>query len=416
MNDVELYQAVLGIESPWKVARVKLALDEGQVDVHVEHGRGERFACPQCAAMCPVYDHAPERTWRHLDTCQYRTLLHAEPPRVKCSEHGVRQVRLPWAERKSQFTLLFEAFAIDVLRATDVSRAAGILRISWDEAWTIQKRAVKRGEARRAKQNRAIKQMGVDEKSPGRGKAMFTIVSDLERKTVEWIGDGHKGATLDEYWESLTKAELAAIEVVAMDMGQAYFNSTLRQVPGAVKKIVFDRFHVMQAATRAVDQVRRNEHASILRRGAKSPLSKTRYLWLYSEENLPERHLARFADLKDSEMKTAKAWGMKELLRNLWSFEYKPAAGRFLSSFIRSAKAMQLAPLRKLAGTLTDKCKNILTYIDHCVTSATCEGLNSAIQAIKTRGRGYRNRGNFKTAIYFALGGLDLYPTLPATP
>ena len=416
MNDVELYQAVLGIESPWKVARVKLALDEGQVDVHVEHGRGERFACPQCAAMCPVYDHAPERTWRHLDTCQYRTLLHAEPPRVKCSEHGVRQVRLPWAERKSQFTLLFEAFAIDVLRATDVSRAAGILRISWDEAWTIQKRAVKRGEARRAKQNKAIKQMGVDEKSPGRGKAMFTIVSDLERKTVEWIGDGHKGATLDEYWESLTKAELAAIEVVAMDMGQAYFNSTLRQVPGAVKKIVFDRFHVMQAATRAVDQVRRNEHASILRRGAKSPLSKTRYLWLYSEENLPERHLARFADLKDSEMKTAKAWGMKELLRNLWSFEYKPAAGRFLSSFIRSAKAMQLAPLRKLAGTLADKRKNILTYIDHRVTSATCEGLNSAIQAIKTRGRGYRNRGNFKTAIYFALGGLDLYPTLPATP
>jgi len=415
MKDVELYQAVLGIAAPWEVTKVNLDLAGGQVDVHVEHGRGERFACPECDEMCPVYDHAPERIWRHLDTCQYRTLLHATPPRVRCAEHGVRQAQLPWAERKSQFTMLFEAFAIDVLRATDVSKAAGILRISWDEAWTIQARAVRRGQARRLEQGKTVSRMGVDEKSPGRGKAFFTIVSDLTTKTVEWIGDGHSGATLDEYWDSLSNEGVDAVEVVAMDMGLAYFSSTLRNLPDAVKKIVFDRFHVMKAATKAVDQVRRNEHASILHQGGESPLAKTRYLWLYSEENLPERHVARFADLKKSELRTAKAWGMKELLRTLWSFTYKPAAGRFLSSFIRSAKAMQMTPLRKLADTLTNNRKNILTYIDHRVTSATCEGLNSAIQAIKARGRGYRNRRNFKTAIYFALGGLDLYPTLPAT-
>jgi len=414
MNDVELYQAVLGIELPWKVAEVKLDLADGRVDVYVEHGRGERFACPECGTMCPVYDHSAERTWRHLDTCQYRTLLHASPPRVKCSKHGVHQAALPWADKKTQFTMLFERFAIDVMQATDVSHASRILRMTWDEAWSIQRRAVRRGQARRAREGKAPTRVGVDEKSPGRGQAFFTIVSNLETKTVEWIGDGHGAATLDKYWETQSVEALEEVEVVAMDMGLAYFASTLRKVPDAVKKIVFDRFHVMKAATKAVDQVRRNENASITRQGEKSPLAKTRYMWLYSEENLPERYEASFSELKNSELRTAKAWAMKELLRRLWAYDYKPAAGRFLNSFIRSAKAMGAGPVRKLGEMLSSHRENILTYIDHKVTSASCEGLNSAIQAIKARGRGYRNRSNFKTAIYFNLGGLDLYPSLPA--
>ena len=414
MKDVELYEAVLGIEKPWQVVRVELSLEEGRVDVWVEHGRKEKFACPQCATECPVHDHTRERTWRHLDTCQYRTLLHASPPRVRCEEHGVRQASLPWAEQKSQFTLLFERFAIDVLRATDVSKAASILGISWDEAWTIKRRAVRRGQARRAAESPAPKRIGVDEKSPGKNKDYFTVVSDIEAKTVVWIGDGHRGSTLDEFWRTLTKQELQAIECIAMDMSNAYFSSAVRCVPDAIRKVVYDRFHVMQHATKAVDQVRRNEHASLQRQQEQSPLAKTRYLWLYSEENLPERYAERFSELKASELKTAKAWAMKELLRRLWQFEYKPAAGRFLCSFIRSAKSMALAPLRRLAGTLADHRANLLTYVDHGATSAACEGLNSAIQELKHRSRGFRNRENFKTAIYFALGGLDLYPALSA--
>jgi len=416
MNDVELYQAVLGIEAPWRVADVKLELGEGRVDVHVEHGRSDRFACPECGTMCPVYDHSPERTWRHLDTCQYQTLLHASPPRVKCSEHGVRQAALPWAEKKSQFTMLFERFAIEVLRATDVAHASRILGISWDEAWTIQERAVRRGQARRAQEGKSPTRVGVDEKSPARGKPYFTIVSNLDTKTVEWIGDGHGSATLNEYWDLQSDEALEAIEVIAIDMGKAYFSSAIHKVPNAVKKIVFDRYHVMGIATKAVDQVRRDENTRITRQGETSPLAKTRYMWLYSEENLPEKYEASFAALKESELLTAKAWGMKELLRKLWSFNYKPAAGRFLSSFIRSAKAMSMAPIRKLGEMLSDHRVNILTYIDHRVTSASCEGINSTIQAIKARGRGYRNRKNFKTAIYFALGGLDLYPRLTPAP
>ncbi|MFT5355882.1 MAG: transposase [Polyangiales bacterium] len=414
MNDVQLYQAILGIAAPWHVSEVKLALDDGGVDVHVEHERGERFGCPECGVLCPVYDHVAARRWRHLDTCQYQTLLHAKPPRVKCEAHGVRQASLPWAEKKSQFTLLFERFAIDVLLVTDVASAARVLRISWDEAWSIQKRAVRRGQKRREECPRVVTKVGVDEKSPGRSAEYFTIVSDLDSKSVAWIGDGRFGAVLDEYWNELTEQDLDGIEVIAMDMGAAYYASAIRSVPDGIKKVVFDRFHVMQHATKAVDRVRRSENLSLIRNGeGPSPLAQTRHLWLYSEENLPEHQQDRFYELKTSELRTAKAWGMKELLRKLWSFTNKPAAGRFLSRFTRSANAMRLQPLKRLAKMLSAKRKNILTYIDHHVTSATCEGLNSAIQALKTRGRGYRNRDNFKTAIYFRRGALDLYPPLP---
>lgn len=417
MQDVDLYQAVLGITSPWKVTRVDLALDAGQVDVYVEHAAKERFACPECGRSCSVYDHAPSRTWRHLDTCQYRTLLHASPPRVKCAEHGVKQASLPWSEAKSQFTLLFERFAIDVLQSTSVSKAARILGISWDEAWTIQRRAVRRGRARREAAPQSPRRVGVDEKSPGRGKEYFTVVCDLSEKTVEWVGDGRKSETLDTYWKKLTPEQLESIEAVAMDMSGPYFASTVRHVPNATAKIVYDRFHIMQHATKAVDQVRRDEQASLSRTwGKDSPLARSRYLWLYSEENVPARFEERFEKLKKSELRTAKAWGMKELLRGLWGSKNKRAASGFLTRFIRSARAMRFAPLSKLANMLASKRDNILTYFNVPVTSAICEGLNAAIQQLKTRGRGYRNRENFKTAIYFKLGGLDLHPQLPSRP
>jgi transposase len=124
VQDTELYRHLLGIEKPWAVARVELAVSEQRVHVFVEHQAGEEFACPECGKKLGVYDHAEERTWRHLDSCQFATMLRARIPRVQCPEHGVRQAGVPWAEPRSRFTLLFERFAIDVLLETDVAGAA----------------------------------------------------------------------------------------------------------------------------------------------------------------------------------------------------------------------------------------------------------------------------------------------------
>src|SRR5439155_18205810 len=145
MRDVELYRYLLGLEQPWTVTRVELSVQDQRVEVWAGHEEGLRWPCPTCETALPLYDHSEERAWRHLDSCQFMTFLHARPPRVQCPEHGVVQVRLPWAEPRSRFTALFERLAIDVLKETDVLGATRILRVSWDEAWHLMERAVKRG-------------------------------------------------------------------------------------------------------------------------------------------------------------------------------------------------------------------------------------------------------------------------------
>lgn len=108
MQDKELYQQVLGLASPWVVGRVELNVAEQRVDVFVEHDSRLKWRCPQCERELGCHDHTEERTWRHLDTCQFVTLLRGRVPRVDCPEHGVVQVLVPWAEPRGRFTLLFE--------------------------------------------------------------------------------------------------------------------------------------------------------------------------------------------------------------------------------------------------------------------------------------------------------------------
>ena len=108
MQDVELYRQLLGLNTPWTVTRVELKVKEQRVEVWAGHAESARWPCPECAMEVAVYDHAEERASRHLGSCQFQTYLHARPPRVQCPSHGVRQVRLPWAEPRARFTTLFE--------------------------------------------------------------------------------------------------------------------------------------------------------------------------------------------------------------------------------------------------------------------------------------------------------------------
>ena len=207
MRDTTLYQHLLGLREPWSVARVDLDVPTQRVDVWVEHpSKGLQWPCPECGALAALRDHAAERVWRHLDSCQFQTFLHADPPRVRCSERGVLQVRLPWAEPHARFTVLFEAFALRGLQETSIQAARKILAISWDEAWHLMHRAVDRGLAR--KKPRLISCLGVDEKSAGRGQSNYvTVVCDLLGGTVEEVTEGREKRSLLDYLEGLTGTE-----------------------------------------------------------------------------------------------------------------------------------------------------------------------------------------------------------------
>lgn len=216
MESVELYRQLLGLSEPWTVERVELDVARQHVEVYGGHPAGQRLACPECGRGLGVYDHTAERVWRHLDSCQFLTYLHARLPRVSYPEHGVRQVALPWAQAGSRFTNLFEALAIDVLLAANVKKAAAILRIGWDEAWRLMERAVLRGWA--AKGERMPTHIGIDEKAIAKGQRYMTLVCDLKEGTVEYIGEDRKEDSLAAYFEAFPKERREEIEAISLDM------------------------------------------------------------------------------------------------------------------------------------------------------------------------------------------------------
>lgn len=275
MKDTQLYSQILGIQKPWKVSSVNVSLADDEVEVEVNYAGG-KLSCPKCGAACPGYDRRPRR-WRHLDTCQLKTLLVADVPRVECPEHGVVTVDVPWAEPGSGFTALFEALVIDWLKTAAVSAVAERLRLSWNAVDGIMQRAVRRGLSRR--EAMAPKRLSVDETSYRKGHDYITVVTDQESGTVLHVAEDRVTASLDGFYEQLDEDQRSGIEAVCMDMWPAYIKATRAAIPDADQKIAFDRFHVVHYLGKGVDQIRRDEHRQLARAGNKQ-LKGTKYQWL----------------------------------------------------------------------------------------------------------------------------------------
>ena len=411
MEDTELFTKLLGIQPPWRVTRVEVTLAAERIDVWVEEVPGTKFPCGVCAQPAPGYDHTEEQLWRHLDTCQCQTYVHARLPRTTCPTDGVKQVPAPWAESRSQYTRGFERRMIDTLKECDVTGGMRLLGTSWDTTWGVLARAVARGLARKAK--RVPARIGVDEKAIGKGHTYESLVVDLDRGTVEYVVDDRTQASLERYYRQFTPEELQAIEAIALDMWDPYIAATKACVPDADRKIVFDRYHATTQVTKAVDKVRRREHKALAQTGDLR-LQGTRYLWLWNEENVPPWRREEFEGVKHAELKTSRAWAIKEALRPFWNYVYPKWAAKYFAAWYFWATHSRLEPIIEAAKTLQRHLANLLTYFKHRITNATTEGINSKIQTLKLMACGYRNREHYKTAIYFHCGGLDLYPRAEA--
>ncbi len=410
MRDIALYERLLDLTAPWQVADVELRLEDGEVVVRVDAPENTQWGCPECGERMHRHD-STVRRWRHLDTCQFKTIIEARVPRVKCPEHGAVTVRVPWAEAHSRFTALFERLAIDLLRDCSVKSAGKHLRLSWDEADHIKERAVRRGLER--KMPLPSKALCIDEKSVGKGHDYVTVVTKLtpEGPVVDHIADGRHEAALDGYWAGHSPEALNAIRCVSMDMWKAYINSVAKSVPAGLQAISHDPFHVVQHMNKAVDTVRRQEQP-LLGPKAGRELKGTRFMWLYGFENLPEKWAERMRVMKKGKTKTARAWKLKEMLRDFYQCENWVQAKAFFKEWCRDAMRSKLEPVKKVARMIQDHLEQVLNFFVHRVTNAYSEGLNSIIQALVKRANGYRNRDRLKRDLYFHLGGLDLYPVI----
>lgn len=316
MQDRDFQAKILGIQHPWHVVDVAVSMSPKRIETFVEFEGGA--SCPICGQNAAKHDHR-ERRWRHLDIYEFAAYVVARIPRVDCPEHGVQQLPVDWADGRSGFTALFECLAISLLREMSIAAVARMLHLSWDEVDTIMDRAVRRGMQRR--NQRPLRFIGIDEKSVKKRHKYFTIVTDLERSEVVWIGRGRKRESIDPFWASLSADERAAIEGVAMDMWPPYIESTLAAVPAAADKIVFDKFHIIKHLVHAVDLTRRSVVRGAGAEGVN--LKRTRYQWLRRTGSKSHAEKLAFAAIRRQYGAVARACRSKSFLLGSGNFDTK---------------------------------------------------------------------------------------------
>jgi transposase len=408
MNDTDLYRQILGIELPWYVSRVELDLASESVRVYLEYRLMTEWTCPSCGTGASVHGHRDARSWRHLDSCQLKTFLVASLPRVKCPKHGVLTVRVPWTEPESRFTQLFERFAIDVLRATGVqAKAAELLRLSPGQVHDLMCRAVVRGRQRRDAEE-SVPHASLDEKSFKSGHQFITVLGDSWGKRVLEVAEGRTLEVAENLLkQGLSESQKRGVQSVSMDMWVAFMNARERVLPEA--DTVHDRFHVAKYLNDAVDKTRRAENRA-LRKEDDASLHQTKYLWLKALDNMTEKQRAALEALSGLELETAKVWAFKESFRSFFECQSETDARTFFVTWYDAALALGNAHLTQVARMLMSHINGLLAYIRHRVTNALAEALNGHIQRIKANARGFRRFENFRIAILFFLGKLELYP------
>lgn len=398
---------ILQLAPSWFIGRTECRHEVRETHIWI-HAEPEVLICPVCKAVCPIYDHTDERVWRHLDLCDYRAFLHASVPRIRCPQHGVRQVTIHWADPRLQMTMAFERQVLDLLQ--EIKTTAGTARalgLGWDQVHGVMTRAVARGLVKRKGQT--FTHVAVDEKALRKGQNYVTLIYDLDRSVVIDVVDDRTTESLVGFWKSVTYESRAGIKAVAMDMWPAYMNATMQCIPGAKDKIVHDRFHVAQHMGKAVNDTRIDEHRRLKMAGDCS-LSGTKMWWLYSQEHLSPERAQDLANLIAADYKTAEAWRVKEDLRHLWTMQTVAEATSYGLNWAKAAIATGIKPVIQVANLVINHIDQIANYAKHRISTGKAEGINSVVMAIKRAARGYRTWKSFRIAILFFCGGLDLYP------
>lgn len=401
----EFVNRSMALEKPWRIEGAEIVEESRTVEIRVVYDSSEG-RCPECGKLCKRHD-ANERRWRHLDMLHYQTWITCQVPRVRCDEHKVRRIDVPWSDGWARFSARFECVVIDWLKDSSMTAVARNFGLSWDQVNGIQERAVKRGLSRREAVTPS--KIGVDETSFQKRHEYVTIVTDLDESRVLHVADGRGRESLDGFFKGLSDDQLRGIDLIAMDMHQPYIYSAAWYLPRPLEKICFDRFHVAQLLSKAVDQTRRSEVKRLANEGDDS-LKGTRYLWLQTLANMPRKLRRQLRHAMESSASVAEVWAIKEAASKLWNYKSKTWARKAWTAFATAARQVTSAALNKAIDTILRHLFGIINAIVHRISNAGSESINGRVQALKRRANGYRRRARFRDAIMFHLGGLDLYP------
>lgn len=405
MNFTEdFFNLVLDFGEEWVVKSVELDHKKQHVYLNLEYV-SDRYEDPDTLELSTLYDHCEQREWRHLDILHYQTYVRCRIPRVKCKNGKIKQIAVGWTGKHDRHSYHFEIKVIDLLLATkNQTKTAEFMNCSFRLVNRIMHRCVERGIKRRDIGKVPFEHISLDEKSFKKGHEYITVLSHPKSGVVLDVGQGRDEKSTNLLLKSsFTQEQLGSVNTVSLDMWQSFINSVKTCCPNA--EIVHDKFHLVSYLNKSIDQVRRREVK------CNDELINARYALLKNEDNLTEKQREKFELIKSANFQVSKAWHIRENFRELFEFyNNEQEAQSLFVNWAQDAFMQGVKEVNKVIMMMLNHVKGVVNALISNLNNAMAERLNGKIQEIKLVGRGYRLFENFRSAILFFHGGLDLYP------
>ena len=385
--------------------------NEGEVVVAARPNWRERDRCGVCRRRSPGFDLGEgRRRWRALDLGTTFAYVEADAPRVSCRRHGVVVCAVPWARHSSRFTRAFEDQVAWLAVNCSKTAVAALMRVAWRTVGGVCERVA--AEAKREVDLLAgLRRIGIDEISHRKGQRYLTVVVDHDSGRLVWAAAGRDRATVEAFLDQLGEERCKQVELVSCDMASWIAGPIAERCPNAVRCV--DPFHVVKLATDALDEVRRevwNEARRAGQRAVAEELKGARFALRKNPERLSKRQQAKLADIQHSNKPLYRAYLLKEQLRQIYRLPAK-AAIALLERWLAWARRCRLPAFVKLARTITDQRAGIVAAIEHGLSNARVEAINTQIRLITRRAFGFHSANALIALAMLTLA--DLCPTLP---
>ena len=408
---VRAWARLLGLE---KTVLEAVDVDpDGAIVVSVRPRYGQRDRCPHCRRRCPGYDRGEgRRRWRALDLATTVCYVEADAPRVQCKQHQVVVATVPWARHDAGFTRSFEEQVAWLTVNTSKTAICHLMRIAWRTVGRICERVS--AEAKHGREPglyAGLKALGFDEISIRKGQKYLTVVVDHHTGRLVWAAYGRDRKTVDKFLDVLGQERCEQIELVSCDDAEWITRPVAERCPNAV--ICLDPFHIVKAASAALDEIRREVWNEARRAGNKQlakDLKGARFALWKNPGNLTQRQRLKLSSIQQTNQRLYRAYLLAQQLRQIYRVEANDGLA-LLEAWLKWARRSRLEPFRKLARRITEQRERVQAAFTNGLSNARVEQINTQIRLITRRGFGYHSPDAAIALAMLSLGGLC--PPLP---
>lgn len=403
-NFAEMMAGSLKLTEPWYVDRAIFDSEGMAVRIYVGVRKSAAIACPVCGNETKRFGYEKnERVWRHGDCLFYPCYVHCRRPKVLCPNCGTKQVNAPFERKNSRFTLLFEGFAMMVLKDAPIAKAAKWLRCDEKSLTKILRFWVNK--AVDGMDLSDVAKLAIDETSFKRGHKYVTLIIDAAKRRVIDVEEGRDSGTVTKFAEKLSAkgGDPKRVDAVTSDMSKAFLPAIKAHFPNAEN--IIDKFHVKKVLIDALDEVRKAEQKSV---EDKRSLFRGRRLFMIPEARLTAEQSLKLAEMSKRYPQTGRAYRIVAGLDDFYASRTTEEAESAFDSLYSWMRRCRLKPMKEAAKTLMRHKDKILSYFKNRLTNAICEGINSMIQAAKRKARGFHTFEGYSSIIYLVAGKLDL--------